>query len=142
MDAGGVKEEVNVHTPPVYWGRINGWSVLATLGSFLAASILALIAGTLWFGDISNKIENTVSRSELESALNPIKARLDESEKFRASRTVATDKSLDEMRTLVAPLAGTVFRLSQLEEKTIELRTATATADKATNERIDRLVSS
>lgn len=142
LDGAKRTEDIDLHAPPIYWGRINGFSVLATLGSVSAACILGLIAGTLWFGETNSKLSNVVTRSELAAALVPIVSRLDKGEGFQAERTALVDKSIDEVRTLVAPVAGAVFRLSQLETATVELRTKTEADKASTDDRIDELVGS
>jgi chaperonin cofactor prefoldin len=142
LDGGRRTEEDNVHTPPIYWGRINGWSVLATVGSIATASILGLVAGTLWFGETNSKLANIVTKPELAAALVPIVSRLDKSEGFQANSAASVDKSLNEVRTLTAPVASTVFRLSQLETSTVELRSKTEADKAAMDDRIDRLVGS
>jgi hypothetical protein len=142
MDDKGLPEIHSMQAPPVYWGRINGWSVVATCATGVVMLISGVIAGSLWFGDLNNKMGTIVTKSELAEKLTPIEGQLAEQERFRDIRTSSTDKSLDDLRTIVAPVAGTIFRVSQLETGVIELRSQSDAKDKATNERIDRLVTS
>lgn len=124
-------EDTQMHTPPVYWGRINGWSVLASGLSMIAGAAIIVATSSFWFAGLMQKIDSAATKDDVKvittevSKIKDTVAALDERGKANNATAEANFRTINEQ------VNGIPYRTGQNEN-----------AIKEANARIDRIVDS
>lgn len=96
---------------------------------FETARINTWHIGAIFIGIVSNAVAVAVIWTNLARDVNDLKARIDLTDADRTKRAVSVDASITTLNNAIQPLSTFVFRLGQLETRTVE-----------SDKRLDRVV--
>lgn len=114
---------LKVSKTPISQMQLAGYAVIIACQAFFA--------GTVYFG-MKTGIENAASKADLAK----VEAKVDDMDRYRVSRSMATDKNFDDLRAKMEGLPTLQFTQAQTAKELIEQKTALVEA----NKRMDRIV--
>ena len=114
---------MTVTKAPISQMQLAGYAVIIVCQAFFA--------GTVYYG-MKAGIENAATKTDLAK----VEAKVDDMDRYRASRSAATDRNFEDLRNKMEGLPTLQFTQAQTAKELLEQKTALVEA----NKRMDRIV--